>query len=76
MVYLDGELVEESKISAEKHTFIGTFRSPSPPRSDESWDVYACKCGHNLWTVEELFFHWKDGHMDIPQYISIKKKGE
>ena len=30
-VLLDGKWVEEDTINPEKHTFIGTFRPPTPP---------------------------------------------
>ena len=71
MVYLDGQLVNESNIVPEKHKFIGLFRQPSAPVSDGSWEVLACSCGLHLWTVQGVQEHWRLGHMDTPQYVSL-----
>ena len=72
MSLLDGKFVPDSEINSKKHKFMGAFRSPSPPRSDGTWGVYSCPCGHSLWTVEAVFDHWKNGHMDEMQYITME----
>ena len=69
-VYLDGTLIEVSEISPDKHTFIGTFRSPTPPYA-QNIGMILCFCGSTLQTVQSTQQHWRDGHFDIPQYRSI-----
>jgi len=66
---LDGERVSIDDICPEKHTFIGTFRSPVPPRGDGA--LIMCFCGRTLYTVGEGMDHWQQGHFDTPQYKTI-----
>jgi len=76
MVYLNGKKVQNDAIDPAKHIFIGCFRPPSPPASnwpisEGAWRVIACPCGDHLWTVKACHEHWRDGHLDVPQYIDI-----
>lgn len=66
-VYLDGALVTADAIAPEKHTYIGTFRSPFPPRPNGA-TLILCPCGRMLETVEGTRQHWAEGHFDVPQY--------
>jgi hypothetical protein len=78
-VLLNGKFVDATLIDANKHKFIGLFRTSTQP--DTSYknenneivfaDIYACPCGQHLWTTNGIFSHWQLGHMDIPQYIDI-----
>ena len=72
---LDGKFVLASEIDASKHTYIGTFRSPTPPCSDlsKSYGMYfLCDCGAMLSIREDVRRHWYEGHLDIPQYKTIE----
>lgn len=72
MVLLNGKFVSPEEIDSSKHKFIGSFREPTPPYSDGSWEVLICPCGLSLWTAQCIFNHWQMGHMDTPQYMDIE----
>jgi len=78
MAYLDGKVVGDKEIDPAKHRFIGKFRHPSIGAFMEtfgpSYDVIACPCGRNLWTREETYDHWLQGHFDTSMYESILKE--
>jgi hypothetical protein len=67
MVLLDGKHVANDQIDPAKHKFIGTFRPPHFPSG-----IIACGCGSLLHTLEQSNSHWQSGHMDTPQYVTIK----
>jgi hypothetical protein len=80
MIYLNGKLVDTNKVDPTKHKFIGMFRLPNPPdttyidketKTIKYADCYGCPCGHFLWSQESIREHWKNGHMDIAQYVDI-----
>lgn len=81
MVYLDGRKVSIEMIDPAKHRFIGSFRSPQQPdtrftREDGTVEyaaVMICGCGRHLWDVQSVGEHWRQGHMDTPQYVTIEK---
>lgn len=68
MVYLDGQLVEVATIDPAKHKFVGTFRSPGPPNGA---GYVMCDCGTVLQITQAVFDHWRMGHMDTPQYMTL-----
>jgi hypothetical protein len=74
MVLLNGEYVDKAMIDPAKHKFIGVFRPLSYPKSDGTWGVWECSCGHNLQVAEACHAHWMLGHMDIPHYVDIYPK--
>ena len=76
MVLLDGKMVDGFEVNSVEHKFIGTWRSPQPPypTRGKSYDVYLCPCMAHLWTLNDVFQHWQLGHLDMPQYITIKKE--
>lgn len=69
-VLLDGEYVNASVINPKLHKFIGLFRRPQPPNGV---GYVLCGCGEILQSPE-VHTHWMYGHMDFPQYITIKKE--
>lgn len=83
-VYLDGKLVDSDLITPEEHKFVGLFRPAQCPDTkyiDEYGNVkfaavFVCGCGQHLWTKESVFSHYSQGHMDTPQYCSIKDASE
>ena len=75
MAIFDGEFVDDSKVNPKEHRFVGTFRTPQPPKSNGTWAVLLCNCGQNLWTVDVVFDHWNQGHLDEPQYLTITEEG-
>lgn len=80
LVYLDGQQVSHDVIDPAKHRFIGTFRPPQCPdarytKEDGTVayaDVIGCRCGQDLWSVEQTQDHWRQGHFDIPQYVTME----
>ena len=80
MPILDGRHVEPGEIDRLRHTFVGTFRPSGPPGllTDDGRpiDVYACPCGRDLWTLQQLRDHWQQGHLDEPQYRTIDWTGQ
>ena len=81
MVYLDGRKVSVEMIDPAKHRFIGSFRPPQQPdtrftREDGTVEyaaVMVCGCGRHLWDVQSVGEHWRQGHMDTPQYVTVEK---
>lgn len=69
---LDGRVVNPQEISPAKHRFLGMFR---PPRLGDPFhgDLY-CACGRILMTVADVQEHWRLGHNDVPQYVTIDKE--
>jgi hypothetical protein len=66
-VLLDGEYVDSSTINPKEHKYIGLFRPPEPT------DSIFCPCGSYLGNMPPVIYqHWQMGHMDSPQYITIK----
>jgi hypothetical protein len=82
MVYLDGQKVSDETINPTQHRFIGTFRSPQQPDTRYTKEdgtvgyasVMICGCGAHLWDVQSVGNHWRQGHMDVPQYVTIVKE--
>jgi len=71
MPLLNGKFVIAEDIDPAQHKFIGMFRNPAPP---QSMGYILCPCGQTLQNLETTHSHWQLGHMDTPQYISIKEK--
>ena len=70
---LDGRYIKPEDLNPVLHTFIGTFRPPTPPDAQGA-DVILCPgCGHSLWTMEAGAEHWRQGHFDVPQYQTLSR---
>ena len=77
MAILNGEYVKNELIDPSKHRFIGMFRKPIPPKiaqGGRSLCFLMCSCGQGLWSQQEIREHWRNGCMDIPQYVDISKQ--
>lgn len=72
-VLLDGSFVDPKSIDPAKHSFLGMFRSPTPPDA-RGYDAVACPCNRILDTFEGTAEHWRLGHFDVPQYVTLEKK--
>lgn len=69
-VYLDGVEVEPEAISPARHRFLGMFRLPNPPHFTMNW--WCPGCGECTQVVGQEHRHWREGHFDVPQYVSIE----
>lgn len=70
-VFLDGEQVKASLVTPKKHRFIGMFRPPVDPAAGAGCYVL-CRCGQIQKYVHEAGEHYRAGHWDVPQYVTIR----
>lgn len=73
MAILDGEFIDDKDIDPAKHKFIGTFREPFSAYEDMAGEFH-CRCGEHLFNQQSILDHWQKGHMDAPQYVSVRSK--
>jgi len=69
-VLLDGKYTDPAEINPAKHRFIGMFRPPIPPELDK-WGGYCPECRSVRLHEEKPWSCWREGHFDIPQYVTI-----
>lgn len=76
MPYLNGKIVPEGEIDPKKHKFVGVFRATSFEMYLRTlnfpFDVMMCSCKASLWTREQIYDHWLQGHMDENMYFDIE----
>ena len=67
-VYLDGVPVEADRVTPSRHRFIGTFRPPQAPQA-----MLLCPCTEWLRSHGTVHQHWREGHFDVPMYVSVDR---
>lgn len=70
-VWLDGDLVDADTVSPRYHRFLGMFRPADIPDAHGA-DSVLCPCGTIIWTVSGIRDHYRLGHFDTPQYVTIR----
>lgn len=69
MAILDGKPFDDKLIDPSKHRYIGMFRWPLSTFGGYN---LICECGMHLNTYQSTYQHWSMGHLDDPQYETIK----
>jgi hypothetical protein len=80
MALLDGKEVLDNVIDPAKHKFVGMFRKPfleyGCNKPGHIPGFIHCGCGQALQTMEASLAHWRLGHWDELQYVTIEKEKE